>query len=231
MEKILEVAELSKNFGKKKAVNNISFQVEKGQIFGLLGPNGSGKSTTLGVILSLLNRNSGQVHLFGSEDLEAGIKRIGVLLESASYYPSLSGKQNLKISCKIKDVDASEIVQVMEKVGLGDELNEKVKNYSLGMKQRLSVASVLLGNPEMMIFDEPTNGLDPQGIADMRNLLLDLAKEGKTILIASHLLNEMERICSHVAIMKKGKILEQGELKQLTQGHENLESYFLKLTA
>ncbi|MEQ8909694.1 MAG: ATP-binding cassette domain-containing protein [Vicingaceae bacterium] len=231
MENILEVSQLSKKFGKKQAVDHISFQVGRGQIFGLLGPNGSGKSTTLGMILTLLNRDSGEVTLFGQKDLEQAVKQLGVLLESASYYPSLTGKQNLKISCQIKGVDPAEIPTVMEKVGLADELNEKVKNYSLGMKQRLSVASVLLGKPEMMVFDEPTNGLDPQGIADMRNLLLDLAKEGKTILIASHLLNEMEKICSHVAILKKGKIIEQGVLKEITQGHDDLESYFLKLTA
>ena len=231
MENILEVSQLSKTFGRKQAVDHISFQVQRGQIFGLLGPNGSGKSTTLGMILTLLKRDSGSVKLFGSEDLVGQINKLGVLLESASYYPSLSGKQNLKISCQIKGVDPAEIPVVMEKVGLGDELSEKVKNYSLGMKQRLSVASVLLGDPDMMVFDEPTNGLDPQGIADMRNLLLNLAKEGKTILIASHLLNEMERVCSHAAILKKGKILEQGVLKEITQGHEDLESYFLKLTA
>lgn len=231
MEKVLEVSHLSKQYGKKTAVNNISFSIEKGQVFGLLGPNGSGKTTTLSSILTLLSPSSGTIKVFGSENLTAALKQCGVLLESASYYPDLSAVANLKISCSIKGVSYDKIDAALERVGLTDDKNYKVKTFSLGMKQRLNVASALLNDPQFLVFDEPTNGLDPIGIAEMRQILLDLAKEGRTILIASHLLNEMEKICSHVAILKKGEIIEQGEIGDLMKGHESLEAYFLNITA
>ena len=231
MDKILEVNQLSKRYGKKSAVNGISFSIEKGQVYGLLGPNGSGKTTTLSSILTLLKPTSGTIKVFGSEDLTSALKRCGVLLESASYYPELSAVANLKISCSIKGVDYSAIDAALERVGLTEDKNYKVKTFSLGMKQRLNVASALLNDPQFLIFDEPTNGLDPLGIAEMRQILMDLAKEGRTILIASHLLSEMEKICSHVAILKKGKIIDEGEISQIMKGHESLESYFLNITA
>jgi len=231
MDKILEVNQLSKRYGKKSAVNGISFSIEKGQVYGLLGPNGSGKTTTLSSILTLLKPTSGTIKVFGSEDLTSALKRCGVLLESASYYPELSAVANLKISCSIKGVDYSAIDAALERVGLTEDKNYKVKTFSLGMKQRLNVASALLNDPQFLIFDEPTNGLDPLGIAEMRQILMDLAKEGRTILIASHLLSEMEKICSHVAILKKGKIIDEGEISQIMKGQESLESYFLNITA
>lgn len=231
MNTILEVSGLTKRFGEKVAVNNIEFELKKGEIFGLLGPNGSGKTTTLGMILTLLKPTAGSIKLFGSTDLELGLKRTGVLLESFSYYPQLSGYNNLKISCRIKNVSETKIDEALEKVELLNDRNLKVKAFSLGMKQRLSVASVLLNDAELLIFDEPTNGLDPLGIAEMRELILGLAKDGKTILIASHLLNEMEKVCSHIAFIKNGQIIEKGELKQLMQGHESLEELYLKITA
>lgn len=231
MNLILEVSNLTKRYGKKLAVNKISFEVQEGQVFGLLGPNGSGKTTTLSAILTLLKRTEGNIKVFGNTDLVAGLKRTGVLLESASYYPELSAVKNLKISCKIKNVDYSQIDAALERVGLLDDKNFKVKTFSLGMKQRLNVASALLNQPDFLIFDEPTNGLDPLGIAEMRQVLLNLAKEGKTILIASHLLNEMEKVCSHVAIMKKGSIIQQGELGTLTKEYNSLEEYFLNVTS
>lgn len=227
----LEVSDLRKRYGKKLAVNNISFEVEQGTVFGLLGPNGSGKTTTISMILTLIKADGGNIRLFGNSDLTEELKRTGVLLESATYYPNLSARRNLKISCKIKGVPEENIDETLEKVGLLAEKNNKVKNFSLGMKQRLNVASALLNKPDLLIFDEPTNGLDPQGIADMRKLLIELGQSGKTILIASHLLNEMEKICQHVAIMKEGRILDQGEIKSLTQGFENLEEYFLIITS
>jgi ABC-2 type transport system ATP-binding protein len=158
------------------------------------------------------------------------LKRIGVLLESANYYPELSAKNNLRISCRIKGVDESMIEPVLEKMNLHNERRTKVKKFSLGMKQRLAIASVLLGEPQLLIFDEPTNGLDPQGIAEMRRIILEQAEEGRTIIVASHLLNEMEKVCTHVAIMKSGKVLSSGELKVLTQNHSSLEDYFLTIT-
>jgi len=230
MESVLEISGLTKRFGKKLAVDNIEFAIKKGEIYGLLGPNGSGKTTTLSMILTLLKPTSGHINLFGNIDLISGLKRTGVLLESSSYYPELTAFNNLKISCRIKNVNESKIEDVLERVGLINDKKYKVKTFSLGMKQRLSVASVLLNNPDLMIFDEPTNGLDPQGIADMRKLIIDLAKEGKTILIASHLLNEMEKVCSHVAILKNGHIIEKGELKSLIKGHTSLEDFFLNIT-
>lgn len=231
MSTILEVSGLSKSYGKKLAVDNISFTIEQGQIFGLLGPNGSGKTTTLSTILTLLNPSSGSIQIFGSTDLNAALKRTGVLLESASYYPELSAVRNLKISCQIKGVDYSKIDEALDKVGLSQDKHFKVKAFSLGMKQRLNVASALLNDPDFLIFDEPTNGLDPLGIAEMRELLLNLGKEGKTILIASHLLNEMEKICTHIAIMKRGHILQQGELSSVMKGYDTLEEYFLNTTS
>ena len=230
MSTILEVSGLTKRFGKKIAVNNIDFEIKKGEIFGLLGPNGSGKTTTLSMILTLLKPTSGHIKLFGEEDVIPELKKAGVLLESSNYYPELSALDNLKISCRIKEVNESKIDDALDKAGLLNDKKNKVKSFSLGMKQRLSVAASLLNNPELLIFDEPTNGLDPQGIAEMRNIIIGLAQEGKTVLVASHLLSEMEKICTHVAILKKGEIIKKGELKLLTNGYSSLEEFFLATT-
>lgn len=227
---IIDVSNLSKTFGKKIAVNGISFTVNQGEVFGLLGPNGSGKTTTLGMILTLLKPTSGNITLFGSTDLSSGLKRMGVITENAGHYLDLSARRNLMISAKIRMVSSEKIDEVLERVGLTEEQDNKVKTFSLGMKQRLSVASALLSDPELMLFDEPTNGLDPQGIADFRNLILELSAAGKTVLVASHLLSEMEKVCTHVAIMKKGTLLEQGELKCMIKNHTTLENFFLSIT-
>jgi ABC-type multidrug transport system ATPase subunit len=228
MESVLEAVSLTKRFGKKIAVNEITFRVNKGEIFGLIGPNGSGKTTTLSMFLTLLEPTSGQLLLFGSKEISTQLKKVGVLFESASYYPELSARKNLLISARIKGVDESKIDMVLEKVGLNEDKNRKVRNFSLGMKQRLSIGAALLSDPELMIFDEPTNGLDPIGIAEIRTLITTLASEGKTILVASHMLSEMEKLCTHIAILKNGKLLEQGDLKTIISGHSSLESYFLE---
>lgn len=230
MDSVLKVSGLCKNFGRATAVNGISFEIKPGQIFGLLGPNGSGKTTTLSMILTLLKPTAGEILLFGSDDLTAGQNRTGVLLESSNYYPELSARNNLLISCKIKKVGSNNINTVLERVDLLRNAGKKVKNFSLGMKQRLSIASALLTNPDFLIFDEPTNGLDPHGIADTRDLIKELAKEGKTMLIASHLLDEMEKVCTHIALLKNGTIIDNGELQQLTKGYTSLEEYFLQKT-
>jgi ABC-type multidrug transport system ATPase subunit len=230
MTPVVQVKGLTKRFGSKIAVNNIDFEVQQGQIFGLLGPNGSGKTTTLSSILTLLEPTSGDIHLFGSNDLSASLKRIGVLLESANYYPYLSAYQNLLITCQIKNANAERIDTVLEKVGLSGDKKRKVKGFSLGMKQRLSIASTLLTDPDLVIFDEPTNGLDPIGIAEMRAIIQEIAAAGKTVLIASHLLNEMEKVCTHIAILKNGQIVEHGELKPLMNGYATLEEFFLAKT-
>ena len=227
MSEVISTENLTKQFGKTAAVNGINFTVNKGQIFGLLGPNGSGKSTTLGMLLTLLKPTAGNFKLFGEDNINKGLKRTGVLLESASYYPELSAYNNLLISARIKGAGEDKIHSALEKVGLGNEKRKKVGSFSLGMKQRLSIASVLLTDPELMIFDEPTNGLDPIGIAEVRQLLLSLGNEGKTILIASHALSEMEKICNYICIMKQGNIIEQGELKTLINGYSSLEDFFL----
>jgi len=230
MSAVLKVTGLSKVYGGLAVVNNVSFTVEQGQVFGLLGPNGSGKTTTLSMILTLLKPTSGSIELFGSDDLTAGLKRSGVMLESANYYPELSAKNNMLISCKIKNVHPSKIEPALKQVDLWGDSNKKVKNFSLGMKQRLSVASALLSDPELLIFDEPTNGLDPHGIADTREIIKGLAKEGKTIVLASHLLNEMEKVCTYIVLLKNGTVIDQGELQPLITGYESLEDYFLQKT-
>ena len=227
---VLHIKGLSKVFGRVPAVNNISFDIQPGQVFGLLGPNGSGKTTTLSMILTLLQPTSGSIELFGSTDLHAGLKRTGVMLESANYHPELSAKNNMLISCKIKNVDSKMIEPALKQVDLWTSAGKKVKNFSLGMKQRLSLASALLSDPEFLIFDEPTNGLDPHGIADTREIIRGLAKDGKTILIASHLLNEMEKVCTHIALMRNGSLIDKGELTTLIKGFDSLEDYFLRKT-
>ena len=230
MSAVLQIKSLSKVFGRTQAVNNISFDIQPGQVFGLLGPNGSGKTTTLSMILTLLKPASGSIELFGSTDLHPGLKRTGVMLESANYHPELTARNNMLISCKIKNVDSKLIEPALKQVDLWTSANKKVKNFSLGMKQRLSLASALLSDPEFLILDEPTNGLDPHGIADTREIIKGLAKDGKTILIASHLLNEMEKVCTHIALMRNGSLIDQGELTKLIQGFDSLEDYFLRKT-
>lgn len=231
MNSVLEVKNLTKSFGRKKAVNGISFSIEKGEIFGLLGPNGSGKTTTLGMILGLLRPHAGRISMFGSTDIDAAKKKTGALIESTNYYPDLSATANLKIVCEIKGVSKDCIAPLLNRVGLEGEEYNKVKSFSLGMKQRMMVASALIGDPEFVILDEPTNGMDPQGIIFIRNLIKDLASDGKTVLIASHLLTEMEKVCTHVAIMQKGNFLTKGSLASLLTDHKTLEEYFLSTTA
>lgn len=230
MTPVVQVNNLTKRFSSKTAVNDISFEVGQGQIFGLLGPNGSGKTTTFGMILSLLRPTAGSVQLFGSNDLPGSLKRMGILLESANYYPDISAYNNLRVTCAIKNVEYERIDMVLQKVGLLEDKKRKAKEFSLGMKQRLAIAAALLNEPELLIFDEPTNGLDPIGIAEIRELIQELAAEGKTVLIASHLLNEMEKVCTHIAILRAGRILEKGELKILMNGYNNLEEFFMTRT-
>ena len=231
MTTVLEVSNLTKRFNKKKlSVNQINFSIQERQIYGIVGPNGSGKSTTLNMILSLLKPTEGSIKIFGKTDLQTQLKKVGALLEDACYYSKLSAYNNLKISANIKKIEQDKIEEALKFVDLLDEKKNKVKTFSLGMKQRLSMASVLLNEPELIILDEPTNGLDPQGIVKVREFILDLAKKGKTILIASHLLSEMEKICTHLSIMKNGKILETGETKSLIKDHKSLEDFFIQKT-
>lgn len=229
MTPVLEVTELTKMFGTLTAVNHINFKVKKGEIFGILGPNGSGKTTTLSMILSLLKPTNGSISMFGLRNSEAERSRWGVSLETAGFFPNLTAMQNLKIVASIKKVHFSNINNTLEKVGLSLAGDKQYKTFSYGMKQRLAIASALLGNPKVLVFDEPTNGLDPLGIIDIRNLILDLSKDGKTIIIASHLLTEMEKICSHIAILSKGKLIKEGTLASFITEYQNLENAFIHL--
>ncbi len=222
MNTILNINSISKSYGKIKALNNLSLQINQGEIYGILGPNGSGKTTTLGIILDVLNADSGSFEWYGKIPDKSSRKKIGSLLETPNFFPYLSARQNLSIVCKIKEVNQSEVDRVLSIVDLTTRANSKFKTFSLGMKQRLAIASALLGNPEVLVLDEPTNGLDPQGIAEIRTIILDLAKEGKTIIMASHILDEVEKICSHVAVLKLGNLLTFGPIQTVLNNQEQV---------
>lgn len=217
MQNILTTHGLRKEYKDVIALEGLSLEVERGQVFGLLGPNGSGKTTSLGILLGVLRSNAGNFSWFekgNSDDLR---KNIGSLLETPNFYPYLNAIDNLKVVGKIKEVENLDetIENVLKKVGLFERKKSKFKTFSLGMKQRLALAAALLSNPDVLVLDEPTNGLDPQGIAEMRGLINEIAKEGKTIIIASHLLDEIEKMCTHVAILKNGKLLKVGTLGEI----------------
>jgi ABC-2 type transport system ATP-binding protein len=215
LETILSISNISKRYGKIQAVNDLSLEVRKGQVFGILGPNGSGKTTTLSVILELIKANSGTFKWFGNAPSKESRKRIGSVIESPNFFPYLSPVINLKIVADIKDLGYEDIDRVLNLTGLYERRNTRFKTFSFGMKQRLAVASALLGNPDVLILDEPTNGLDPQGIAHIRELILLIASQGTTIIIASHLLDEVQKICSHVAVLSKGKKLFDGKVSEV----------------
>ena len=223
MEPVLSIHNLSKKYGRISAVDNLSLSIGKGTVFGLLGPNGSGKTTTLGIILDVINKTSGEYFWFGEKPTKEHRKKIGAILETPIFYPYLSATDNLKIVAKIKGLSEENIDHVLQQVNLLERKNDKFKTYSLGMKQRLSIASALLCNPTVMILDEPTNGLDPQGIAEIRNLIKEIAKDGKTIILASHLLDEVQKVCSHFAVLKKGKMIYSGLVEDVSKGEETVE--------
>jgi ABC-2 type transport system ATP-binding protein len=216
LEKILTVNNLTKKFGYLTAVRDLSFSIEKGNVYGILGPNGSGKSTTLGVVLNVVNRTSGEFSWFnGNTSTHEALKKVGAIIERPNFYPYMTAIQNLKLVCKIKEVSDEKIEEKLELVGLLDRKNSKFRTYSLGMKQRLAIASALLNDPEILILDEPTNGLDPQGIHQIREIIKKVASQGTTILLASHLLDEVEKVCSHVVILRKGQKLYSGRVDGL----------------
>ena len=220
MPKILDIQNLSKWFGSQIAVNNISFSIEKGHVYGILGPNGSGKSTTLGMVLNVVNPTSGSFKLFeGSINTHQALKKVGAIIERPNFYPYMTAEQNLKLVCQIKDTSFARIDKVLEIVGLEERKYSKFRTYSLGMKQRLAIASALLNEPEILILDEPTNGLDPQGIHQIRKIIQSIAKQGTTILLASHLLDEVEKVCSHVVVLRKGTMLYAGPVDEMIASH------------
>ena len=220
---VLSVENLSKKYGAIQALKNVSFVVPKGSVFGILGPNGSGKTTLLGTIMDVLKPTSGTFRLFGEVPTEVHRKQIGTLLETPNFYHYLSGERNLVIAAEIKERGKEDIPRVLEMVNLTQRKNSKFSTYSLGMKQRLAIASCLLGNPEVMVFDEPTNGLDPVGIAEIRELIKRLNLEGKTIIMASHLLDEVEKVCTHVTVLKKGELLASGDVNEILVNEDIVE--------
>ena len=212
---ILSVQKLSKNYGHIRALNDVSFEVPQGSVFGILGPNGSGKTTLLGVIMDVLKPSSGNYLWNGKEGSSEQRKLIGTLLETPNFYHYLSGADNLAIAAAIKGRGQNDIDNVLELVNLHQRRNSRFNTYSLGMKQRLAIASTLLGDPEILVFDEPTNGLDPAGIAEIRQLITQLNNQGKTIIMASHILDEVEKVCSHVAIIQKGVLKTAGTVREI----------------
>ncbi|PZW40533.1 ABC-2 type transport system ATP-binding protein [Mesonia algae] len=220
MKTILTINNLTKKFGPITAVDNLSFTIEKGNVYGILGPNGSGKSTTLGMVLNVVNKTSGDFHWFdGNDTTHEALKKVGAIIERPNFYPYMTAAQNLDLVCKIKNVTDAKIEEKLEIVGLLDRKNSKFQTFSLGMKQRLAIASALLNDPEILILDEPTNGLDPQGIHQIREIIRKIASTGTTILLASHLLDEVEKVCNHVVIIRKGVKLYAGPVDQLNANH------------
>ncbi|RLD84868.1 MAG: ABC transporter ATP-binding protein [Bacteroidetes bacterium] len=217
METILSIKNLDKKFGKIHAVNNLSFDIQKGNVYGILGPNGSGKSTTLGIILNVVNKTSGSFSWFGGAlTTHNALKKVGAIIERPNFYPYMTAFQNLKLVCKIKEISEDIIDEKLKQVNLYDRRNSKFKTFSLGMKQRLAIASALLNNPEILILDEPTNGLDPQGIHEIRTIIKDIAAKGTTILLASHLLDEVEKVCTHVVVIRNGIKLYSGRVDEMS---------------
>jgi len=207
MDKIITIQNLSKNYGSIRALDGLNLEVQKGDVLGILGPNGSGKTTTLGIILGILQADSGNFVWFNDAYGKHHRRKIGSILETPNFYPYLNADDNLSIVAQIKNIENPRIDEALETVDLLSRRKSKFSTYSLGMKQRLAIAGAILGDPEVLLFDEPTNGLDPNGIADVRNILKRLAEQGNTIIMASHILDEVEKICNKVAILKKGKLL------------------------
>ncbi|MDN3620708.1 MULTISPECIES: ABC transporter ATP-binding protein [Polaribacter] len=217
METILSLKNLDKKYGKVHAVNNLSFDIERGNVYGILGPNGSGKSTTLGIILNVVNRTSGEFSWFdGKLTTHEALKKVGAIIERPNFYPYMTATQNLALICKIKEISTEKINEKLATVNLFDRKDSKFSTFSLGMKQRLAIASALLNDPEILILDEPTNGLDPQGIHEIRQIIQNIAANGTTILLASHLLDEVEKVCSHVVVIRKGVKLYAGRVDEMT---------------
>ncbi|MDP4989123.1 MAG: ATP-binding cassette domain-containing protein [Polaribacter sp.] len=217
METILSIKNLDKKYGAVHAVNNLSFDIKKGTVYGILGPNGSGKSTTLGIILNVVNRTSGEFSWFdGKLSTHEALKKVGAIIERPNFYPYMTATQNLALICKIKGISTEKIDEKLKTVNLFERKDSKFKTFSLGMKQRLAIASALLNDPEILILDEPTNGLDPQGIHEIRQIIKKIAVNGTTILLASHLLDEVEKVCSHVVVIRKGIKLYRGRLDEMT---------------
>lgn len=235
MNYILETNHLSKQSGNTYRVNDLSMAVPENCVYGFLGPNGAGKSTTLKMILGLIHPNQGSIKIFGTVMNSANrlsiLRQTGSLIENPGGYGHLTGLENMQIIQKLKGVSEAEIAPALKTVRLYDQRDKKLSNYSLGMKQRLGIAMAILGNPKLLILDEPTNGLDPAGIQEMRQLICSLPKErNMTVIISSHLLSEIEQMADQVGIIHHGRMLYQGTLADLETQGDNLEDVFLEMT-
>jgi ABC-2 type transport system ATP-binding protein len=224
MSSVLTLNGITKFYGPIRALNNVSFEVPQGSVFGILGPNGSGKTTLLSIILDVLKANNGNFLWFGHPGSPEQRKKIGSLLETPNFYHYLSAIDNLKVTQSISGRGTKEdIDQVLKRVKLYERRKSRFKTYSLGMKQRLAIAASLLGDPKVLVLDEPTNGLDPVGIAEIRELIVELKNLGHTIIMASHLLDEVEKVCTHVAILKTGELLTTGDVNEVLQDEDVVE--------
>jgi len=215
MSTVLSVKNLAKSYGLVRALDGVSFDVPQGSVFGILGPNGSGKTTLLGIIMEILKASGGSYSWQGQPATNEHRRQIGTLLETPNFYHYLSGEKNLAIAAAIKQKGTDDIPEVLKTVNLYQRKDSKFSTYSLGMKQRLAIASTLIGNPDILVFDEPTNGLDPAGIAEIRELIKELNRKGKTIIMASHILDEVEKVCTHVAIIQKGVLKTSGPVSDV----------------
>jgi ABC-2 type transport system ATP-binding protein len=223
LETILSIKNLSKRYGSVQALKDISFEIKKGHVYGILGPNGSGKSTTLGIVLNVVNKTSGEYSWFdGKIETHDALKKVGAIIERPNFYPYMTAQENLRLVCKIKDISYAKILEKLQLVGLDERKDSRFSTFSLGMKQRLAIASALLNDPEILILDEPTNGLDPQGIRQIRDIIKNIAALGTTILLASHLLDEVEKVCTHVLVLSKGIVLYSGSV----HGMSSNEGFF-----
>jgi ABC-2 type transport system ATP-binding protein len=224
VETILTINNLNKRYGRIQAVKNVSLEIKKGNVYGILGPNGSGKSTTLGIVLNVVNKTSGDYSWFGGTmQTHDALKKVGAIIERPNFYPYMTAQENLELVCKIKGINYSKVQEKLEVVGLIERKDSKFRTFSLGMKQRLAIASALLNDPEILILDEPTNGLDPQGIHQIRDIIKRIASQGTTILLASHLLDEVEKVCSHVLVLRKGEILYSGIVSGMSSSNGVIE--------
>ncbi|TCJ17849.1 ATP-binding cassette domain-containing protein [Flaviaesturariibacter flavus] len=232
MSTVLSLSQISKSYGKVQALRDVSFSVPEGSVFGILGPNGSGKTTLLSIVLDVLKADRGDYSWLGQPGSPAQRKKIGSLLETPNFYHYLSAVDNLRVTQSISGRGTPEdIDRVLRKVNLFERRKSRFKSYSLGMKQRLAIAASLLGDPKVLVLDEPTNGLDPVGIAEIRELITELRNSGHTIIMASHLLDEVEKVCTHVAILKTGELLTTGDVNEVMQDEDIVEAGAADLAA
>ena len=223
MQEILTIRGLSKSYKNVQALQNLNLKISEGEAYGILGPNGSGKTTTLSIVTGIIRQDGGSFSWFGKNPEASQRKSIGSLIETPHFYPYLNLEKNLKIICDIKGMNYEDIGRVLETARLAERKKSRFSTLSLGMKQRLGIAAALLGDPRVLVLDEPTNGLDPEGIAEVREVVIEQVKRGKTLILASHILNEVEKICNHVAILKKGELLANGPVKELLAEEEIIE--------